>query len=62
MSVNSGVADATQVTYSHTNEDVYVGEFKDNERNGQGTLTFGPGDFEGIIYVGRWRDSEYIGQ
>ena len=30
----------------------YVGEFKDDKQNGQGTKTFGKGKWEGDKYVG----------
>ena len=38
--------------------DIYVGEFRDDQFNGQGTYTFLDGD----SYVGEWRNGEYHGQ
>ncbi|MDC0139867.1 hypothetical protein OAI04_03520, partial [Hyphomicrobiales bacterium] len=40
------------------NGDIYVGEFKDGLRNGQGTLTYVNGD----IYVGEFKDDLFNGQ
>ena len=40
----------------------YVGVFKDGERNGQGTYTYGKGKWEGDKYVGEWKDEKYHGQ
>jgi len=37
---------------------MYVGEFKDGKRNGQGTLTKPNGD----MYVGEFRDGNINGQ
>jgi len=45
-------------TVTYTDGSVYVGELKGGERNGQGTITFGKGDFEGHKYVGEWKDGE----
>ena len=36
----------------------YVGEFKDNNRTGQGSFTFP----DGSRYAGEWRDGKYHGQ
>ena len=44
------------LTYPNGNE--YVGEFKDDERNGQGTYTFA----DGSKYVGEFKDGKYHGQ
>ena len=41
-----------------TNGSKYVGEYKDDKRNGHGTLTFADGD----KYVGEWKDNNYHGQ
>jgi hypothetical protein len=49
-------------TYTWSNGDMYVGEFKDGKRNGKGAYTFGKGDFEGNRYVGEYKDGEYHGQ
>jgi len=40
----------------------YVGVFKDGERNGQGTYTYGKGEWEGDKYVGDWKDGKRTGQ
>ncbi len=40
----------------------YVGEIKNRKPNGQGTFTFGKGEWEGDEYIGKWRDGEYEGQ
>ena len=36
----------------------YVGEYKDGIPNGQGTHTFGKGDFKGDKYEGEWKDEK----
>ena len=47
-----------QGTYTFSNGDKYVGEFKDDLRNGQGTYTFSNGN----KYVGEWKDGKMNGQ
>jgi hypothetical protein len=44
--------------YSYPDGSRYVGEFRDNKRSGQGTLTFANGD----KYVGEWSDGNENGQ
>jgi hypothetical protein len=44
--------------YSSPDGSRYVGEFRDNKRNGQGALTFANGD----KYVGEWSDGKENGQ
>ena len=45
-------------TLTQSSGDKYVGEFKDNQRNGQGTFTFA----EGSKYVGEYKDDKRNGQ
>jgi hypothetical protein len=45
-------------TYTFANGDKYVGEFKDDKRNGQGTYTYTNGN----KYVGEYRDDKRSGQ
>ena len=45
-------------TYTWNNGDKYVGEYKDDERNGQGTYTWNNGN----KYVGEFKDSKRNGQ
>ncbi|MDA0185869.1 MAG: hypothetical protein O3C59_00205 [Proteobacteria bacterium] len=45
-------------THTSANGDIYVGEFKDDQRNGQGTFTSANGN----IYVGEWLDDQANGQ
>ena len=40
----------------------YVGEFRDGNFHGQGTLTFSSGEFAGQKYVGEFRDGNFHGQ
>jgi hypothetical protein len=47
-----------QGTYSYASGDKYVGEFKGGKRNGQGTYTFGPGQWSGDKYVGEFKDEK----
>ncbi len=35
----------------------YEGEWKDDQRNGKGTLTSN----NGVRYVGQWQDNKFIG-
>ena len=44
--------------YSYPDGSRYVGKYRDNQRNGQGTLTFANGD----KYVGEWKDGKENGQ
>src|SRR6516162_10068027 len=44
--------------YGYPDGSRYVGEFRDNKKNGQGTYTFSDGD----KYVGDWRDSKRNGR
>ena len=36
----------------------YIGEWKDNQKNGQGTMTYQNGN----KYVGEWKDNQMNGQ
>ena len=45
-------------TFTSTNGNKYVGEYKDDKRHGQGTATFANGN----KYVGEWRDGNFNGQ
>ena len=40
----------------------YVGEFKDGSFHGQGTMTWGKGQWEDDIYVGEFKDGGFHGQ
>ena len=55
-----------QGTHTFANGDKYVGKYKDNKRNGQGTLIVGnlggQGSFAGDKYVGGFKDDKYNGQ
>ena len=44
-------------TYTQADGSEYVGEYKDDKRNGHGTFTFA-----GEKYVGGWKDDQYHGQ
>ena len=43
------------------NGDEYVGEFDHGIRQGQGTFTFGPGEFEGEKFVGEFKGGMWTG-
>ena len=45
-------------TFTFLSGNKYVGEYKDNKRNGQGTYTFASGG----KYVGEWKDGKRNGQ
>jgi len=47
-----------QGTYTWTNGDKYVGEFKDGLLHGQGTMIYA----DGSKYAGQFADDEYNGQ
>ena len=52
---------STSITYD--NGDKYVGEFKDGNRNGQGTYIFQDGKkFNGDKYVGEFKDGKFHGR
>ena len=45
-------------TINYPNGDVYVGEVRNGQRNGQGTFTYASGS----VYVGEYRDDQRNGQ
>jgi S1-C subfamily serine protease len=50
-------------TYTYANGDKYVGEFKDDKRNGQGAFIFGSkSEWAGDEYVGQFKDDKFHGQ
>ena len=49
-------------TYTFADGDKYVGEYKDDKLNGQGTYTFGDGPNKGDKYVGEYKDDKRNGQ
>ena len=50
-------------TYAWPDGSYYVGEFKDNNRHGQGTHTYGPNSkWAGDKYVGEFKDGKRTGQ
>ena len=49
---------AFRIIITFPNGNKYVGEWKDDEQNGQGTLTYTNGD----KYVGEFKDNKYDGQ
>ena len=56
-----GIWDNCFGTWDYTGEfsgDTYVGEWKNDERNGQGTYTSAKGD----TYTGEWKEDQYHGQ
>ncbi|MDC1061754.1 hypothetical protein OAQ23_03120 [Hellea sp.] len=56
--IDKYVRDNCQFTYTFANGNKYVGEFKDNKRNGQGTFTYANGD----KYIGEFKDDNMHGQ
>ena len=60
---SSGYFDNCFGTITFADDDKYVGEWKDNKYNGQGTYTFGPNsEWAGDKYVGEFKDDKYNGQ
>lgn len=49
---------AEQITKTYPNGAKYAGEWKDDKRNGQGTMAYP----NGATYVGEWKDNKYNGQ
>ena len=45
-------------TYKFANGDVYVGEFRDNKRNGKGTLSYADG--RPPLDSGVWKDDSHF--
>ena len=43
-----------QGTFTYSNENKYVGSWKDGKPNGQGTFTL----YDGSKYVGEWKDGK----
>jgi len=41
---------------------MYMGEWKDGKKHGQGTITYGKGKWEGEKYVGKFKDGKNNGQ
>ena len=56
---SSGYRDNCFGTFTSADGEIYVGEFKDDKRNGQGTQTFASGSGG---YAGEWKDGKYNGQ
>jgi len=49
-------------TYTYPNGDKYVGEFKDDKRNGMGIYIWGPiSEFSGDKYAGQYKDNKFHG-
>tara|TARA_Y100000814_G_C12344828_1_gene405372 strand:- start:122 stop:2014 length:1893 start_codon:yes stop_codon:yes gene_type:complete len=48
-------------TYTWTNGDKYIGEYKDNKKYGQGTYIFGLGEWNGDQYIGEFKNDKYHG-
>ena len=44
--------------YHYSDGDVYKGQWKNGERNGQGTMIYNDGTKE----TGKWKDDEFIGK
>ena len=50
-------------SYTLSSGDKYIGEWKNNKRNGQGTYLYGPNSKNaGDKYVGEWKDGIYHGR
>ena len=56
---STGYRDNCFGTFTSADGEIYVGEFKDDKRNGQGTQTFASGSGG---YTGEWKDGKYNGQ
>ena len=48
--------------YTWKNGSTYVGEWKDDKKNGQGKYIYGKGNGEGDKYEGEWKDDKKNGQ
>ena len=58
VSVQGEVLGQVIGTSKYSDGSTYVGQFRDNQRNGQGTLT----TVSGNVYVGEFRDNQRNGQ
>jgi predicted aspartyl protease len=47
---------------TYANGDKYVGGWRDDKQNGQGTYTYGPGEWSGDKFVGEFKDGKRNGQ
>ena len=56
--IDEGGKETGQETYTYSNGDKYVGEWKNDKRNGQGTYTHN----DGRKYVGEFKDGEMHGK
>jgi len=54
--LRTGLKSRTTSTYTFANGNKYVGEWKDDKRNGQGTFTYA----DGTIEEGIWKDGEFL--
>ena len=52
----------TFINYTWVSGSKYVGGYKNNNFHGQGTITFGKGQFKGDRYIGEFKDNEKHGQ
>ena len=48
--------------YTWKNGSTYVGEWKDDKKNGQGKYIYGKGNGEGDKYEGEWKDDKKHGK
>ena len=51
-----GQTKKTDVLYRWKNGTKYIGEWKDGKKHGQGTYTYGKGNWEGEKYAGEFKD------
>ena len=58
----SGNCENGQGTCTYANGDKYVGEFMNGKKNGQGSFTFGKGEWEGDKCLGEWMNDMLNGQ
>ena len=49
-------------TYIFSNGSKYVGEWRNDKQYGQGTYTWGKGEWEGDKYIGEFKDGKKYGQ
>ena len=49
-------------TFTWADGSKYVGEFKNGEKHGHGTLTYKKGKYKGDKYVGKWKYDVFHGK
>ena len=58
MCPSSGKKSNCFAVFTYANGEIYIGEYKNDKRHGQGTFSFN----DGTQYVGKWKNNKFDGQ